>query len=559
MAEIKMMEGSHWCGYDKKPIKIWKVKNSSGNRFRLDYLRGKNPYIHYDLPIKELQFVRPLRLNQVDAVSFIYTRKQCVYAGEMAVGKTLVAIEIMERSEFNEWWYVSPKSGLKATREELKKWNSKIIPEFMTYQGLTKRMKEWKDGDISPEGIFFDEASKIKNATPQMSQAAAALVEGMREDHKDPLIILMTGTPAPKEPTNWWHLCHVACPGFLREGSSNQLKQTLALTKKQEGLYGGVYNQVITWKDNELKCSKCGKFEDEHDEYSDHNFEKSINEVSRLYKRMQGIVLVQLRKECTDLPDLIMRKIYLKPSTKIIQMAKATMANTSGGAKTLLQLRMLSDGFRYINEPTGEEECVACTDGKIIFEGNEHICDICGGTGKRKTYTRTTLEIESPKEGALRELLDELEDTGRIVIYGGFQGSIDKIIKVVTEAGWDYVKADGRGWLSNLEGEPLDIFTNQLVKYPKVAFIGQPGAAGMGLNLQVSPMIVYYSNSFNFEDRKQSMNRCNRPGMDIEKGCTIVDLIHLPTDQMVLDNLEKKSWLQKLTLGDIEECLLNKR
>jgi SNF2 family DNA or RNA helicase len=155
--------------------------------------------------------------------------------------------------------------------------------------------------------------------------------------------------------------------------------------------------------------------------------------------------------------------------------------------------------------------------------------------------------------------MDELDDIGRIVIYAGFQGSIDKVIAVVKEAGWNYVKADGRGWVTDTEGDGLENFTQKLTEYPKMAFIGQPGAAGMGLNLQVSPMIVYYSNSFNGEDRKQSMNRCQRPGMDKERGCTIVDFVHLPTDQLVLDNLEKKDWLQKLTMGAIQQCLINQR
>ncbi|MFW9873274.1 MAG: hypothetical protein ACFFG0_09245 [Candidatus Thorarchaeota archaeon] len=559
MLEIKMMEGAHWCGYDKKPVKIWRIKDTPGNRFRLDYLRGNNPYANYDSPLVELEFERPLYQHQIEAVRFIYTHKRIVYAGIMNAGKTLTAIEVMERSGFDDWWYVSSKGALKETVNELKKWNCLVSPELMTYTGLTSRIKNWTDGDISPRGIIFDESSKIKNTTTQRSQAALALADGMRRDHEDPFIILLTGTPAPREPVNWWHQCHVACPGFLKEGSANQLKQTLALTQTQEGLYGGVYNQVVTWKDNELKCAVCGKFEDEHDEYSDHAWQKSINEVARLHKRMKGLVLIHLDEDCPQLPEFIFRKINLQPSSKTIQMAKAIMANTSGGAKTLLQLRMLSDGFRYTKEPTGEEICPACKDGKIIFEGNEHICDVCGGTGFKKTYTRGMIEFESPKEEALRDCLDELEDVGRIVIYGGFQGSIDKIIKIVQGAGWDYVKADGRGWTSNLEGEPLNIFTKQLIKYEKVAFIGQPGAAGMGLNLQVSPMIVYYSNVFDFESRKQSMHRCRRHGMDIKRGCTIVDLIHLPTDQLVLDNLEKKNWLQKLTMGDIEQCMLNQR
>ncbi len=557
MAEIKMMEGSHWCGYDKKPMKVWRAKNSIGNQFRLNYLLGNRPYDFYKLPLIENEYIRPLYKHQVEAANFIYTRRQCIYAGEMGVGKTLTIIEVMERSGLTDWWYVAPKSGLKATVQELKDWNCKITPELMTYQGLVKRMKEWEDGDVSPQGLILDEGSKAKNATTQTAQAAYALADGMRQDHDNPYIVLMTGTPAPKEPVNWWSLCNITCPGYLREGSANQLKKTLALTEQQEGNYGGVYTHVITWKDNELKCAKCGKFEDDHDE--DCVFTKSINEVSRLHKRMKNLVLVHLAKDCLDLPELIMRKVILPPSVKTMQLAKIIVATAGSGAKTLLQLRMVSDGFRYVDEPTGEEICVACIDGKINFEGNEHLCDTCGGTGKRKTYTRSSVEFDTPKTKALRDCLDELDDIGRIVIYAGFQASVDRCIQVVKDAGWNYVKADGRGWESDLEGDHLEIFCKQLIKHPKVAFVGNPGSAGMGLNLQVSPMIVYYSNTFNGEDRSQSIKRCSRIGMDIKRGCTIVDFVHLPTDELILANLNKKKWLERMTLGDIQACMMNQR
>jgi hypothetical protein len=80
--------------------------------------------------------------------------------------------------------------------------------------------------------------------------------------------------------------------------------------------------------------------------------------------------------------------------------------------------------------------------------------------------------------------------------------------------------------------------------------VGQPGAAGMGLTLTASPSIVYWSNDFNAESRIQSEDRIHRPGMDLNRGATIYDLVHLPTDLHILSNLKKKRDLQALTMGD---------
>jgi hypothetical protein len=40
--------------------------------------------------------------------------------------------------------------------------------------------------------------------------------------------------------------------------------------------------------------------------------------------------------------------------------------------------------------------------------------------------------------------------------------------------------------------------------------------------------------------------------MSINRGALIIDLIHLPTDQIVIDNLKKKKKLQYLTMGEVE-------
>ncbi len=79
----------------------------------------------------------------------------------------------------------------------------------------------------------------------------------------------------------------------------------------------------------------------------------------------------------------------------------------------------------------------------------------------------------------------------------------------------------------------------------------------MGLTLTASPTIVFYSNDFNAESRIQAEDRIHRPGMDKTRGATIIDLIHLPSDEYVLDNLKKKKDLQNLTMGELKDAFVN--
>jgi SNF2 family DNA or RNA helicase len=92
-------------------------------------------------------------------------------------------------------------------------------------------------------------------------------------------------------------------------------------------------------------------------------------------------------------------------------------------------------------------------------------------------------------------------------------------------------------------------------KYPRLCFIGHPQAGGMALTLTASPTELFYSNSFNGEARMQAEDRFHRAGMDTNRGATIIDLICLPTDKLVLDNLKRKRKLQSVTLGEVTSAL----
>ena len=43
--------------------------------------------------------------------------------------------------------------------------------------------------------------------------------------------------------------------------------------------------------------------------------------------------------------------------------------------------------------------------------------------------------------------------------------------------------------------------------------------------------------------------------MDENRGATIIDLLHLPSDRLVLDNLKKKKKLQDMSMGDLQKSL----
>jgi SNF2 family DNA or RNA helicase len=564
LEEIKAMDGARWHGYDEPPVKKWSIRDNARNRFQLSFLAGYNPYSSYELPLIDYTSQRTPYKHQHYGTRFMLTRHYCIYAAEMGVGKSLAAIEAMEQSGLKDWWWIAPKSALAATYLELDKWKSKIRPELYTYDSLKKVLENWQEGQPPPQGVIFDECSRVKNPTAQRSQAALHLANSIRDYYGDNgYVILMSGSPAPKSPADWWHLCEIACPGFIREGTHQKFQHRLAVTQKTEGAGGGFYNNVVAWKDNDKRCNECGQLQDhaDHDMMKAgihfHPFIAAKNEVAFLYERMKGLVEVVFKKDCLELPDKVYRLIKLKPSLSTVQAAKLMSVQYPGAAEKLVRLRELSDGFQYQEVKSGTEPCVACGRTGTI---NGDPCISCGGKGETDTFSRTYTTLPTPKEDALIDLLDEHEEVGRLVVYAAFTASIDRVVEICKKYQWDVIRVDGRGWhWSGIEPktdvEMLKIFQRQTDHANRVVFVGHPGSAGMGLTLTASPTIVYWSNDFNAESRIQSEDRIHRAGMDVNRGATIIDLVHLPTDKLVLDNLKKKRELQSITLGELQECL----
>jgi len=592
--ELKALEGTRWHGFEEpNPIKQWSLPDSQHNRFQLEYLTGGNPYAHFDKPIIKFDARREIcHAHQVDIAAFELSRQYCVIAGEMGCGKTLATIEAMEASllltQARDWFWIAPKSAMYSVQLEFDKWGAIIRPMFYTYEGLTKLLKDWPKDKLPPQGLVLDEASRCKTHTAQRTQAAKFLADAIRDHWGDRgYVILMSGSPAPKSPVDWWSLCNIACPGFLKEGDPAKFRRRLAIMKEAEGV-AGVYSKLEAWLDDERKCKVCGKFADDniHSEVNlceedYHAYAPSKNEVSYLYKRMNGLVLVKLKKDCLDLPEKQYKLIRVKPTQAIINAAKLITATGSSAIKTLTLLRELSDGFQYDETAIGTEKCPLCKGDRTVidfmyigpddqydeimrrqyegleipkgsFQETQKACPHCDGTGESTAYTRTATQVECAKEAVLSDLLDEHDEVGRLVVYAGFTGSVDRCVEIAKKAQWEWIRVDGRGWTSSIPGtakELLLLFQNSEI--PRLVFIGQPSAAGMGLTLTASPTIVYYSNDFNAESRIQSEDRIHRMGMDVNRGATIIDIVHLSSDELVLNNLRNKRKLQSLTLGEM--------
>jgi len=567
---------------------------------------GNDPYKEYEKDLIQFETRRPLYKHQFLMTSHGITYNHMIWAAEMGTGKSLAFIELMDYAynilrfvkSNDDVWYIGPKAGVAAVGRELLKWDSKIRPRMFTYNKSVSKIKEWVCGNAAPKIGCFDESSKIKTPTAQRSQAALHLADAIRHEYgRDGFIIEMSGSPAPKDPTDWWHQCEVACPGFLKEGNIHLFKKRLSVVEERESINGGVYPHLVTWLDDPRKCAVCGLTKEEGNHESafeviqddpSHPFQKSIDEVSLLYKRMKGLVLV-LKKKDTDmnLPDKIYQTVRLKPSVELLRAAKLLRKTATRAADLLNLSRELSDGFQYKQEDSGElVTCPLCFGNKTIMEPNQEelpwdtptaqvdgdgskeeiTCPTCGGEGTVSQIKRVTYEVGSVKDEFFIDELDEHESIGRYIVWGGFQGTVDRLARIAKQQGWAILKIDGRKWVAEkADGTPDDLdkylsamdrsdknFKQLQEEIPRLCVIGAPDAGGMALTFTASPTMLYFSNSFKGEARIQSEDRGHRIGMDENRGLTIKDIFLLPCDEYVYDNIQRKIELQNLTLGEIK-------
>ena len=509
--EIKVMKGSKWDNDNK----TWSVKDCARNRFQLEFLAGGNPYKQFERPVIRHNFgyldsvlYEHLKLMADRCLTF---RKQII-AGEMGTGKTRAAQAVMDFVG-GRWIWVGPKPSKENIENELSKFGFSGGLRFLTYENL---VKEFENPTIDFEqyaGIIFDEASKLKNENTRRSRAAAGVADYFYEK----FVILMTGTPAPKRPSDWWNLTEICLAGFLREGSRKQLEQRLGFFEKLN-IPGITANQLIGWRDDTNKCNRCGEMKPG---CGCRKFEPSINEVALMYHRLQGLVTICNKADCLDLPAKIYRVVNLKPTADFRKVEKAILNTSPSTIVALTKLRELSDGFQYVDEiETGE---------------------------------RNTIEVETPKDAALVNLLEECNEPGRIVIFAGFRASVDRITEICLSNNWNVWRCDGRGHFllgdqaANGLKSCLDFWETSEAP---LAFVAHPESGGMSLTLHAAPLCCFWSNSFKTEFRIQAEDRIHRANMP-NRAATIVDLVHLETDQRVLDVLRQNKDLQKMTLTEL--------
>ena len=242
----------------------------------------------------------------------------------------------------------------------------------------------------------------------------------------------------------------------------------------------------------------------------------NLEELEKVIKKNSFRVL---KKDCLDLKP----KVYTKRMVNLKPQQAEAYKELADRARTII----FDDEVSYSNKLTEVQKLRELTDG---------------------FYTTDTGEKKDLPSAKLEELFNVLEETeGKVIIWANYIITLEKIIKALQKRyGTDSTVAIYGKIPAKDRPEIINRFQND---DGTRFFVGNPQTAGYGLNLTSANTVIYYSNSFNLEERQQSEDRAHRVGQ--KKSVLYIDLIVKGTvDEMIIKSLKSKIQISAKTLGE---------
>lgn len=488
--------------------------------------------------------------HQLAALEFLAGRSYAAILGEQGTGKSKILIDdtarVFRRRVIDTLLIVAP-NGVHAN------WAEKEIPEHLPddiprdvvvwsskatekqRQKLVTKLSQKSDsllvacfnidalttkaGYAAVETLLksrtvlfaIDESTRIKNSTAQRTKAALSLARLARGRR------ILSGLPTPRSPLDAYTQFEFLKPGLLGHSSMYTFKARYAVVRRID----------------KTDYKRTGKKPIPGRDYFD-----SIVGYQRVEELAQNIAAHSfrvLKRDCLDLPPKVYQTIFVELENDHAALYERTRKNAlaefSGGMiaapmmmTRILRLQQILGGFAPSTQPDG-------------------------------TILARDLPVVSPeKNGKLQALLGLLEEfDGKAIIWARFTPELEMIAEALREEYGDSAVVLYHGKTSNDDrtAHRESFQSDNGARF----FVASQSAAGIGITLTAASMVVYFSNTFNFEERAQSEDRAHRIGQ--EKSVAYVDLIVRGTiDEKIKKALEqKKDLAATVTRDNVKELL----
>ena len=300
---------------------------------------------------------------------------------------------------------------------------------------------------------------------------------------------ILTGSPVTKSPLDLYTQCHFLDPYLLDFSSYYAFRNRYA--EMRTAHFGGRSIQIVAGY-------------------------KNLPELAETLKPFSYRIL---KDDCLDLPPktYMKRVIQLTPEQKRVYQQMKAMALAEMNGKMITTATVLTQLMRL--------QQITC--------------------GHFKADDGTTQEIPTNRLDELIDLLYEIE--GKTVIWAHWQKDVNQIIKAL-------IKEFGEGCCVDYYGlTPQNERQDNIKKFQEKEkvrfFVGTPQTGGYGITLTAASNMIYYSNGYDLEKRKQSEARIDRIGQT--KPMTYIDILAEDTvDEKIVKALRKKINIATQIMGE---------
>lgn len=461
-------------------------------------------------PLWEHQKIAIAKAAEIGRYGFLF---------EPGTGKTRTAIETLRALYTKEGrilrtLILAPPIVLENWKQEFKKFSVIDQKKIIILSGSeTKRIANftnWSEGQIfitnyeallmkglfncfqgcEFEAIVADESHRIKSHDAKRTKALIQLSKPVK--HK----FILTGTP--------------------------MLKNLMDLYSQFLFLDGGksLGDNFFIFR-NTYFFDKNAGFRGSHKHWPDWRLKE--NSKDEIIKKICDKAMFVKKEDCLDLPPLIKKEVLVELSKKQRELYEEMKKNL----------------ITFINEEAVTAE--------LALTKALRLQQIVSGYVKTEDGNEITLE-DNPRIDALKDLLEDLAYTNKVIVWACFKQNYSEIKKVCEKLKLKYVEVTGETKISSRQ-DLIDQFNSD----PECnVFIGNQGAGGIGINLASSNIAIYYSRNFSLEHDVQSEARNYRGGSEIHDKITRIDIVARDTiDEKVLLALASKQEIADIVLREL--------
>lgn len=311
--------------------------------------------------------------------------------------------------------------------------------------------------------MVVDESSKIKNHKAIRTDNCITL--GLMAEYR----AILTGSPIANGPIDLYAQFEFLDPDIIGMGDFYSFRNRYCIL-------GGYENKQVIGYDN-------------------------LEELMELIKPYTYVVTQ------SEVFDRLPEKIY---TTRVVTLSKEQKKHYDAMKET----RTVEDGDKELTVKNALEKMMRLqeiTGGHVSFRATSE------NEEDKIKYERFRISGPNPKMIELIDCINEI--IGSVIIWAQFRDEIDMIVE-------ELEKTYGKGSVVEFHGgiSEEDRHFNRKAFQNKEArfFVGNTSTGGMGLELSAANTMIYYSNSFNFIDRMQSVERAFEAS---KENILIVDII----------------------------------